>query len=128
LRPPQATAIVDSDSVNPGSNPGPPAKRHRQGCPGWRLAWDGGVIKVGSQAGVGLACRRRCSAGWCRRLVASEQLNVTQAAAGAIHILGGGSDEGPASRMGRATVDSEFGEQGDEPVDDAVGAHRAAAI
>jgi hypothetical protein len=31
------------------------------------------------------------------RLVAGKQLNVTQAAAGAVHILGGGGDESPAS-------------------------------
>lgn len=42
------------------------------------------------------------------RLVAGEQLNVAQAAAGAMYVLGGGRDEGPPSRMGRAAEAASF--------------------
>ena len=49
--------------------------------------------------------------------VAREQLDVAQAASGAMDIAGGDRDETPSPGMRRAPLKTEFFEKGDEPVD-----------
>jgi hypothetical protein len=57
-----------------------------------------------------------------------EQLNVAQAAAGAVDIPRRNRDETSSARMRRAALEAEFFEQRDEPIDPAVRLQMRAAI